>query len=52
MLLQDGATVAAVAVRLGYSDVHYFARLFKRYRGVSPAGWRAVAAAYRVEDRV
>lgn len=50
LLLADGATVAAVAAQLGYRDQRHFARLFKRHRGVPPAGWRAAAAAYRVEE--
>jgi AraC-like DNA-binding protein len=35
---------------LGYRDPRYFARLFKRHRGVGPAAWRQAAAGYRVAE--
>lgn len=34
------ATVAAVAHRVGYEDVAFFRRLFKRRTGVAPSGYR------------
>ena len=40
MLARNGATVAETALACGYYDAAYFARLFKKHRGMSPADYR------------
>lgn len=39
-LLNDGATVAAVARQVGYGSEAAFSRAFKRSTGVTPSAWR------------
>lgn len=39
-LLNDGATVAAVARRVGYGSEAAFSRAFKRSTGITPSAWR------------
>lgn len=39
-LLSDGATVTETAESVGFSDIYYFSRAFKRYVGVAPARYR------------
>ncbi|MGK5532588.1 AraC family transcriptional regulator [Streptomyces sp. URMC 129] len=41
LLADGGATVAAVARRVGYADPFGFSAAFKRVRGVSPSAYRA-----------
>jgi AraC-like DNA-binding protein len=39
-LLQSGiANVSETAVRVGYADVHYFCRVFRKRMGVPPGRW-------------
>ena len=40
LLLNDGATVAAVARRVGYGSEAAFSRAFKRSTGITPSAWR------------
>ena len=40
LLVYSGLTVKEVALESGFSDIHYFSRLFKRRNGVSPLEWR------------
>jgi len=40
ILLATDEPLREVAVRVGYSDVEYFSRTFKRFHGISPAAWR------------
>lgn len=40
LLLATDEPLREVASRVGFSDVEYFSRTFKRYHGVSPAAWR------------
>ena len=40
ILLATDEPLREVASRVGFSDVEYFSRTFKRYHGVSPAAWR------------
>ena len=47
MLRDQRATVAAVAIRLGYSSDTAFAAAFKREVGTSPGGYRRDAAGSR-----
>ncbi|MFD9909786.1 AraC family transcriptional regulator [Streptomyces sp. NPDC059063] len=47
LLAEPGATVAAVAARVGYADGFGFSDAFKRIRGVTPSGYRASLAADR-----
>jgi AraC-like DNA-binding protein len=39
LLSEPGATVAAVARRVGYSDAFSFSAAFKRERGASPSSY-------------
>lgn len=40
-LVRDGSlSITAIAERLGYADVSSFSQAFKRWHGVSPAGYR------------
>ncbi|MCC5959476.1 MAG: helix-turn-helix domain-containing protein [Rhodobacteraceae bacterium] len=39
-LLEAGTGVTETAARLGFNDVYYFSRLFKRHIGTSPRGWQ------------
>lgn len=38
--LETGCRVAESAENVGYSDVYYFSRMFKRYIGTSPRGYQ------------
>lgn len=40
LLTRSDLTVAQAAQAVGYDDAHYFSRLFKSYRGVSPEQYR------------
>lgn len=40
MLEKDGTTVAVVSARVGYSDLAFFRRLFKRHTGLTPSEYR------------
>lgn len=44
LLGEPGATVAAVARRVGYADPFSFSAAFKRVQGVSPSGYRRLSA--------
>ncbi|WP_328471403.1 AraC family transcriptional regulator [Actinoplanes sp. NBC_00393] len=44
LLAEPGATVAAVARRVGYADAFSFSAAFKRVQGVSPSGYRRLIA--------
>ena len=37
-------TIEAIAERLGYSDVYFFSRQFRRFRGLPPSAYRARGA--------
>ena len=39
-LLAGGCTVKRAAALSGYADAYYFSRMFKRYIGISPQGYR------------
>ena len=39
MLLEDGVRIQQVAESLGYSQSHYFAKVFKQYTNMSPSEW-------------
>lgn len=43
LLAQSGATLAAVAHRLGYTDLSNFSRAFKALAGVTPGAYREAA---------
>jgi AraC-like DNA-binding protein len=45
LLLEPGATIGAVAVRVGYGSAFALSTAFKRVRGVSPAEHRRRVAA-------
>ncbi|MBJ3808626.1 AraC family transcriptional regulator [Streptomyces flavofungini] len=49
LLREPGATVAAVAARVGYADGFGFSDAFKRIRGIAPSGYRASLTAGRGE---
>ena len=40
ILLATDEPLREVSSRVGFSDVEYFSRTFKRYHGTSPAAWR------------
>jgi YesN/AraC family two-component response regulator len=40
MLEKDNASVAVVSSRVGYSDLAFFRRLFKRHTGLTPSEYR------------
>ncbi|MBP1994134.1 AraC family transcriptional regulator [Paenibacillus eucommiae] len=40
MLLTIDATLQEIAVRVGYEDVSYFVRLFKKYNGTTPSQFK------------
>ncbi len=39
VLMTQGASVTESAVQCGFSDMCYFSKMFKKYRGVSPSAW-------------
>ena len=39
-LMRSGMNASEAAARSGFSDVHYFSRVFKRMTGKSPTEWR------------
>lgn len=39
-MLRDGEKATKVFERVGYSDYHYFCRVFKKYTGVTPGEYR------------
>ncbi|WP_426333870.1 AraC family transcriptional regulator [Paenibacillus silvae] len=41
LLLKSGAKIQDIASQVGYADVYYFSRLFKKYTGHSPLRYRA-----------
>lgn len=41
-LLTDGCSVTEVSESLGFSDVYYFSRVFKKYVGISPSRYRNI----------
>ena len=44
MLLEGGHSIKEVARSVGYEDVYYFSKLFKKYNHISPSGVRKQAA--------
>jgi AraC-like DNA-binding protein len=48
MLRESDATVAQIALRLGFSDSANFSRAFRRAVGVTPSVYRQRAATDRV----
>ena len=42
-LLRGDASVTAIALSVGFSNISHFRRLFRRRHGLAPAGLRAVA---------
>ncbi len=40
ILIATDEPLREVAARVGFSDVEYFSRTFKKYHGISPAAWR------------
>lgn len=40
LLISSDLTVSQIAAAVGYEDAHYFSRLFKLYRGVTPEDYR------------
>ncbi len=45
LLDEEYLPVGAVALRVGFNDPAYFARIFRRYTGKSPVAYRALGAA-------
>lgn len=44
LLLHSSQSIKEIALNCGFSDMNYFARLFKRYEGVSAANFRRLHA--------
>lgn len=42
MIREDRFSIKAIAKSIGYHDVYYFSKLFKKYYGCSPSKFRAV----------
>jgi AraC-like DNA-binding protein len=40
LLLTTDARLGEIAQAVGFADVEYFSRTFKRFHGISPAAWR------------
>jgi iron complex transport system substrate-binding protein len=47
LLLTTGLSLRDIAGRIGYGDVHYFNRIFKKNKGIPPAKFRMNAEAER-----
>ena len=43
LLAQTDGTVAEVGRRVGYGDPAYFTRIFRRFHGATPLGWRGAS---------
>ncbi len=43
-LSNSDAPVIDISLSVGFEDVNYFCRVFKRYMGVSPSGYRKIAS--------
>ena len=50
MLRYTEASIGSIAERIGYRDMYYFSRAFKKYYGVSPLHYRLEHAARRDTD--
>ncbi len=46
-VLAAGGSVKKAAEYVGYADSYYFSRMFKRYIGISPAGYKAAEKRHR-----
>lgn len=42
MLLYGNTPISEISVKVGYNDVAYFSKLFKKYTGYSPAAYRRI----------
>ncbi|MGO4527553.1 AraC family transcriptional regulator [Paenibacillus sp. 2TAF8] len=52
LLVRSDATLSEIAAEVGYSDVYYFSRIFKKHVGISPILYqRKMREAGRKEDR-
>lgn len=52
LLLRSDATLSEIAAEVGYSDVYYFSRIFKKHVGISPIQYqRKMREEARTEDR-
>jgi AraC-like DNA-binding protein len=40
LLRQTSLSISAVALKVGFTDQSYFARLFRKYEGVTPSSFR------------
>ena len=45
LLVGTDATVTEIALSVGFSDVNYFSRMFRRIKGIAPGAYRAAADA-------
>ncbi|WP_068793398.1 AraC family transcriptional regulator [Brevibacillus laterosporus] len=50
LLVETDATLREIAVSVGYEDPYYFGRLFKKYKGVSPARYRVRELQHQTEE--
>ncbi|WP_421757430.1 helix-turn-helix transcriptional regulator [Clostridium beijerinckii] len=41
-LLKDGHTVSDVSYLVGFNDIFYFSKCFKKYVGVSPSQYKSI----------
>ncbi|MCK6077317.1 AraC family transcriptional regulator [Paenibacillus silvae] len=52
LLVRSDATLGDIAAEVGYSDVYYFSRIFKKYVGLSPSLYqKMMRKKARTEDR-
>lgn len=52
LLVRSDAKLASIAAEVGYSDVYYFSRIFKKYVGMSPSLYqKKMREEGRAEDR-
>ncbi|MFS0871382.1 helix-turn-helix domain-containing protein [Paenibacillus xylanilyticus] len=52
LLIQSDATLGEIAAEVGYSDVYYFSRIFKKHTGLSPTHYqKEIRGQGSAEDR-
>jgi AraC-like DNA-binding protein len=52
MLERDAKAIQSISSEVGYDDVAFFRRLFRRATGMTPAEYRALFAPWSVRGQV